>query len=311
MENENRDTMDIKFDIELLKKFLIEKDPIKLEYNNYTNHSEGDRIYTFTNEDMKLYPKVDLSNKNVLCVTSSGDHILNSVLQGAKNITGFDINRFCKYFSALKIATLKSYDFAKFKSIMLNIYNIYRGITPLSKNKNVIEHYSRLLFDTSKYLTEDELLFLNTFLEIIKHDEIVRTDVFWDDSSYLKNNLYLEKQNFNILKHNIYDCEIKYVDCGIDKLNDFLPDSIYDVMYLSNILERVYRHSNYNIKQVADILKKILEKLSKKGAIYDYEFIPKNPSEEKQFEEIFEKKLKFNRKKYGSDWDQVSEYKLK
>ncbi len=308
---ENKNIMDVKFDIELLKKFLIKKDPIKLECNNYTNSGQGDRIYTFTNEDMKLYPKIDLSNKKVLCVTSSGDHILNSALQGAKNITGFDMNRFCKYFSAFKIATVKAYNFNKFKSTMLKIHDIERGIIPLSKNKIVIDGYSRLLFDTAKYLTEEELLFLNTFLEAMKYDEISRSDLFWDDSSYLKNNLYLEKQNFNILKHNIFNCEIKYVDCAIDMLNDFLPDSIYDVMYLSNILERVYRYTNYDINSVAGILRKILKKLSKKGVIYDYEFMPKNPSEEEQFEKLFKKKLKINRKKYGSDWNQVSEYKLK
>lgn len=53
--------------------------------------------YLWTNENMYLYDNEDLKDKKVLTVTSSGDHALNAILNGAKNIDSFDINLYSKY----------------------------------------------------------------------------------------------------------------------------------------------------------------------------------------------------------------------
>lgn len=43
---------------------------------------------------MSLYPKENLKDKKILTITSSGDHALNCVLNGARNIASFDVNIF-------------------------------------------------------------------------------------------------------------------------------------------------------------------------------------------------------------------------
>ena len=74
------------------------------------DYASGDLIYPFTNENLFEYYNKNLENKRVISVTSSGDHILHAALGGAKEIIGFDINRFCKYYCALKIALIKTYN---------------------------------------------------------------------------------------------------------------------------------------------------------------------------------------------------------
>lgn len=87
--------MAINDDIILLRKFIenLEKSQ-RLEKNDLTIYSSGDNIFPWTNEALREYYEKDLSDKKVLTVTSSGDHILHAALGGAKQITGFDINRF-------------------------------------------------------------------------------------------------------------------------------------------------------------------------------------------------------------------------
>ena len=50
-------------------------------------------IYPFTSENIAGYMKyLSLTGKKVITVTGSTDHILNVILQGAAEITTFDIN---------------------------------------------------------------------------------------------------------------------------------------------------------------------------------------------------------------------------
>ena len=49
-----------------------------------------------------------VDRKKVLSTIASGDQILNSILYGAKDIEGFDISVFPKYYLNLKIAAIKN-----------------------------------------------------------------------------------------------------------------------------------------------------------------------------------------------------------
>ena len=82
-------------------------DKVKSFVNDITRFESADEIYACTNEELFLYPNDE--TKKVLSVTSGGDHILNAILNGATDICSFDINRFCKYYSDLKIAMIKKY----------------------------------------------------------------------------------------------------------------------------------------------------------------------------------------------------------
>ena len=93
------------------EKLLLNMNSNKDKITSFTSFGNFDPSYLWTNEDMKLYPKENLKGKNILTITSSGDHALNAILNGGSMIDSFDVNIFSKYVSALKIAMIKKYGY--------------------------------------------------------------------------------------------------------------------------------------------------------------------------------------------------------
>ena len=104
----NKKNITIDDELKLLEKYILNSSHAKTIKNNTTSSflSEG-RIYPFANDILNSSVNIDLTGKKSLVVTSSGDHALHAILAGSTDITSFDINRFCKYYSALKIALIK------------------------------------------------------------------------------------------------------------------------------------------------------------------------------------------------------------
>lgn len=55
-------------------------------------------IFASTNEKINLYSSFYQNKNRILSVIGSGDQMLNMILSGCKQIDGFDISRFPKYF---------------------------------------------------------------------------------------------------------------------------------------------------------------------------------------------------------------------
>ena len=74
----------------------------KVVSKNQAAFSPCNPVYLFTNDNVK--PMLEHMNLdgNLLSVTSSFDHQLNSILLGCKAITSFDLNSMAKYFAELK-----------------------------------------------------------------------------------------------------------------------------------------------------------------------------------------------------------------
>ena len=100
-------------------------------------------IYPFTSENIAGYMKnLNLTNKKVLTVTGSTDHILNAVLQGATDITSFDINPLTKPYMDLKISAVKNLSYEEFIQFLLfeskmNLdYNLISSLDMFNESKN-------------------------------------------------------------------------------------------------------------------------------------------------------------------------------
>ena len=81
------------------EKLLLNMNSNKDKITSFTPFGNFDPSYLCTNEDMKLYPKENLKGKNILTITSSGDHALNAILNGGDIIDSFDVNQYSKYVS--------------------------------------------------------------------------------------------------------------------------------------------------------------------------------------------------------------------
>ena len=238
------------------KEGSIEYDVIRaLEFLNfgYKNiydiyNNSYDTIYPWTNESLSTYYDLnDLKDKNVLTVTSSGDHALHAVLAGATNIDSFDKNKLCKYYSALKIAIIKTLNYDEF----IKFYSNNRTIKKLNL-ESIFYH-----------LNDTEKKFWEKFFYLSKHKKI---DKLFKDDGYIKpckNDIkYLEEEFYYKLKNKINDANITYYDSDIKIFNN--ENKKYDAIFLSNISDFCSGIEKKNI------FKKCVDMLNDEGIIYDY-----------------------------------------
>jgi hypothetical protein len=78
------------------------------------------RLYRFTSENLSEYlPHLITPQSKVLCVAASGDHCLNAVHLGARQVTLFDATFLSLCWSAFKIACIQTVTYQEFISTLL------------------------------------------------------------------------------------------------------------------------------------------------------------------------------------------------
>lgn len=216
----------------------------------------GGLIYPWTNEAVKnYYDYIDLTNKKSLCITSSADHILHAILCGSTYVDAIDKNIFAKYYAALKIALIKTYDFEIFFSKFSNVF--IRNDIDLDELTPHIEDYIKdfwkEMFKNPKYLniyTSDGYL-----------TPIINNCAFFDKELYKK------------MQDNLKKSEIKFYDLNIAsrKTCETLNNS-YSAIFASNTYEHLKptKHKTY--------FKNCYNLLDNNGILYNYHCIY-NPHE--------------------------------
>lgn len=291
-------TVDFIDDIKRLELFC-ENGYKSNETSSITKFDKCDRVYAWTNEKMNLYPKENFDGKKILTITSSGDHALDAILKGATDIDSIDINIFCKYYSAFKIAMIKKYDY---KDFYYKIDTFLNGNLKIEKLK--------ILDDICIYLTPAEIEFWITYIEL--NNSYSSNDFFYLSFLSGKDNSYYSVDKYVILKDKIADCNIKYYDGDLLDAHNILNDKKYDYMYLSNIIDRIRTVNESEDK--CFLIKNMLNRLNKKGIIYNYFFLDLyNANEDyirklltNDYQEI-KRKIKFN---YYCDLEDKSQMTL-
>ena len=246
-------------DVELLRKYLY-KD--KLEVNkrsNYTRFCDSSSVWQWTNEPLKYYYAKDLQNKKVLSVTAGGDHILHAILAGATDITGFDVNRFSKYFADLKMAMVKKYDYSTFWK-MVNVLS-QDGI----KNINTLNPVIKTLSDIHQEFFE---VIEKRFYDSRNNERLtIRLGMrLMTEYSYgnIRKYAYGEFDKYLLLQEKIGNVNVKYHDYTLEELPLKLKDK-YDLIYASNIIGRMTYASD-----ALYVLNDLYYILNQDGVIYDY-----------------------------------------
>lgn len=207
---------------------------IKMALKKFGTNS---KIYAFTTENLSGYfASLKLKDKTILTVGGSGDHVINSYLYGAKEVTAFDINIYAKYYADLKIIALKNLAFDEFKEFFmrnnysktmnLNIYNNKLRYKLNKDSKTFFDfHYS---IDRTGYNLRESCIFNNEY-----------------DNNELKISInpYLHSEKkYNLVKEKIKNQDIKWIQSDIQNISNKL-NNIYDVILLSNISD--YANSLY------------------------------------------------------------------
>lgn len=237
-------------------------------------------IYPFTSENIAGYMKyLNLTGKKVITVTGSTDHILNVILQGAAEITTFDINPLTKPYMDLKISALKNLSYEDFINLLLFESNMNLDYSIIS---------SLDMSDESKMFWLEQLSkFDNNGIEL-RNSSLFNTKYF-NPNSKLWQNLYLEKSKYNLLKQEIKDANITYINTS---LKDLTVDEHFDYMFLSNISDYLsLMYSCDILKKYRDLLIEFQKRIDIIYFAYLYDIGNSNPRTEidnlKKVKEIF------------------------
>ena len=226
-------------------------------------------IYKFTNENIGgYYDLLNLKDKEILTVCSSGDHILEAILRDAKRVDSFDISIFTKYFMNLKIASVLTLEYDEFvnylfdkTSIKIFSYEIYKKIRKILKEIDL-----------------DYLLFWDNLYSNSRGFEIYSSGLF--NSMYIgisvfknKKSSYLNRENYYILKTKLekylsLNKSILFKQSNITEIAKKIKDK-YDFVFLSNIasyMENIYAN-NCGINFYNLITKEIKKLLLENGVI--------------------------------------------
>lgn len=237
----------------------------KFKEKNKVFHNNSP-IYKFTNENIGgYYDLLNLKNKEVLTVCSSGDHILEAILRDVKRVDCFDISIFTKYFMNLKLASVLSFDYTQFINYLFNMSNT--------------KIFSCSLYENIRYkLTEidlDSLKFWDNLYSNYRGFEIYTSDLFMTNYINISknNNSYLNKTKYYILKEKLekylsLNQNILFKQSNIIEISKNFKDK-YNLIFLSNIasyMDDIYRKAPetnfYNL-----ITKEIKELLIENGLI--------------------------------------------
>ena len=130
---------------------------LKFMNNSLTkSFSDTCQMYSLTTENISAYlKKIDLTNKKVLTVTSSGDHMLNMAFQDCKKIDCFDLNKNAYFMQELKIASIKKLDYEEFLDFFTDCERIETVPDYLSYHRKIEENPNAFNFEQYKLIREN------------------------------------------------------------------------------------------------------------------------------------------------------------
>ncbi len=234
-----------------------------IKYNLQVLPSGNWKLYAFTTENIAGYiTNFNLKNKKVLCVAGSGDHIINSILCGCKNIDAFDINRNALFFAELKLLMLKQLSFEEY----LDFFMIDGG-SPFCF-QTYLKYKKQLSNEASKYF--DSLYKTYNFNGSDVRAGEVFNNKYDTRQNKLRYNLYLTKENFYKAKQNCQGVSVTLIEGDLKNLK-FSKN--YDIILLSNISDYISNFGNNYLQKYFNIILPLKTKNNNIvfGYVYDVE----------------------------------------
>lgn len=186
-------------------------------FNNYFSCSS--HIYGNTNEELDdIFNSINISNKSVLAVMSSGDYLIMSYLFGAKSVECFDINPLTYRYFFLRKWLIQNGVLEYGKCGYERLIEIVNSVSNFSSEyeresntfwKEIIERFSKFSWDNNKLITSDEYTLCSYFYDK-KRKEIERlvpslNPVFYNVSLSEESGLGTNKKYDYVFISNILD----------------------------------------------------------------------------------------------------------
>lgn len=219
-----------------------------------------DSIYPFTTENIAGYiSDLDLTDKKVITVTGSTDHILNIVARGGCDITTFDVNPLTEPYMDLKLSAFRSLDFKEFVNFLL--YD-----SKISLNKTIISSLG--MSDFSRDFWLDKLREFNNDGRSLKNSKYFNRKYFNPDSKVWQN-LYLNEDGYKLVKERLGNVRIQFLNSSLEDLE---VDEDFDYMFLSNISDYIeMMYGKNGLVRYRDLMNKFLERVKTIYMAYLYD----------------------------------------
>lgn len=264
----------------MIIKYIDERKPkLDLKEIDINNFNSLSQIYSFTTENIAGYFKhLQFTNKNILTVAASGDHIINAFYQDAKQVYGFDINYLALIFTELKLVALQNLQYKEFlQFFMINDKD------DIKKNKNAL-NYAIYTNKLRKYLSKcsaenwDILYkkFNNNGYDL--RNSYIFNNKYDNNNVKLNSNLYLKSElDYNIAKQRIDEKEIilinsNYKDINYHDLSNIADCGIILMSNISDYIKDLYsENSSYLEQYIKDIIQNFKNKTNQIVCAYLYD----------------------------------------
>lgn len=211
--------------MDLEKDIFIARKIIQGNYNFKEGHYNT--VYNMTNEKLVLYFKYfPIKDGNVFTVLGSGDHVLQAVCCGAKNIYAFDYNPLALYMAKLKIKSLSILERNEFLNYLYNIdYKRYFDVSYYKKVRDYLDSYTMKLWDS-------------LYNDFNNHE--ITDNLINNGDSYINRSEdgFLNRDKYYLTKKNLENVDINYFCSDVFDVLEKLPSDIkFNAAFLSNIFD--------------------------------------------------------------------------
>ncbi len=238
-------------DIDKVVKTITSGYSLDFEFGKYS------KIYMHTTENIKDFIRCfDLKDKDVFTIAGSGDQALNAYSYGAKSVDIFDINPLTKCSVDLKVSGAKALTYEEFIHFFFSEFSEYFSEHLYESIYPYLESDTKILFDTLfnkvgvKKTLKGLYYQINPTLEKMK-----------------KMNLYLDEYYYYLLKNNLKDKKVEFIEESITDIDKRLNKK-YDMMMFSNISDSL--NSIYGINHLQcfkELIASLIEYLNLYGTI--------------------------------------------
>ena len=182
-------------------------------------------VFLFTNENISGYLKQmgDMSDKKILTVAGSGDHVFESILAGAEHVDTFDVNYLQKHIVELKSKMIKYLPYSDFMRFFFDKNHFF--------DKNIIKPiWNKLSLALRVFLN---YYYANKNISLFRYRNSQHNMYSVDKISYIK-----DEQAYAHLGK-IMPEKISFKQADVSEISNRF-DSVYDIILLSNIFGYLY-----------------------------------------------------------------------
>ncbi len=227
-------------------------------------------VFLFSNENVaSMFQRLgDISNANILAVTSGGDYAFEAYLAGAKNVDTFDINSFQKAVMELKTHMIKHIDYHDFLSFFFTNSNFFNQDIIAPVRHRFSRELKCFLAQNAAYNPYHETKYPGAFKDSLDTRNLFKHQAPHPDIHPFYNLNYLKTEENYYNLRNLLPDEINFKHCDLINLSEKFNQR-YDIILLSNIFDYMFLDSSLPQTRIEQMYHKILVPLARKNLSMD------------------------------------------